>query len=453
MKPHEHYLNLIKSDIESTKKDFQSARDYIKNSSAVFSRGELAFLAVPKMFSSEEFAYIEKTINTMREILEKVMDRYIEDDNYRKLFDFPSHLEELILADCGYERKIPIARLDFFFNHDEMTLKYCEFNTDGSSAMNEDREIVNAWRNSLIWGKFQDKYEIKSFELFDSWVNEFLELYSDFCKKSNSMLDILPRVAIVDFLDIGTKSEFKVFKEAFERQGMETIIEDIRNLKYRDGRLHCSLGLPIDAIYRRAVTSECMDKFDDIQDCIKAFKDKAVCLIGAFRTQIPHDKIIFKVLQVSQTRAFLTKEENEFIEKCIPKTYELKTGEFDLRDVLENKNSYLIKPRDRYASIGVATGGDYEKDEWEKLITKALDKDFILQEYCTPPQHENVYFDKEGSAHFGIYNSMSGIFLYNNKPCGIYTRAMQGKITTPERQGRIPCSVLVKLSSTDLSKK
>ncbi|MCL2256197.1 MAG: hypothetical protein FWC11_04980, partial [Firmicutes bacterium] len=119
------------------------------------------------------------------------------------------------------------------------------------------------------------------------------------------------------------------------------------------------------------------------------------------------------------------------------------TGEFDHEDALKNKDNWIIKPRDRYASIGVATGGDYSYDEWKNLIKKTINKDYILQEYCPPAKHENVYFDLDGNAHFGFYNSMSGIFLYNNRSCGLYTRAMLGKITTPEVQGRIPCSVLV----------
>ena len=55
----------------------------------------------------------------------------MEDEKYRKLFPFSKELEELILCDSGYSQPLPIARIDLFFNEDDFSFKFCEFNADG----------------------------------------------------------------------------------------------------------------------------------------------------------------------------------------------------------------------------------------------------------------------------------------------------------------------------------
>ena len=69
------------------------------------------------------------------------MDAYAKDEDYRRLFGFEPKLEELILREPTYDSPIPIARIDIFYNEETGDFKFCEFNTDGTSAMNEDREL------------------------------------------------------------------------------------------------------------------------------------------------------------------------------------------------------------------------------------------------------------------------------------------------------------------------
>ncbi|MDR2266309.1 MAG: glutathionylspermidine synthase family protein [Christensenellaceae bacterium] len=431
------YISILESDISVVAKDFKAASEYLKTSSAVFTRGQLQFLAVPKLFTNDAYSVIESAAKTIYNILDKVICRYLVDKEYRKLFPFSKQLENLILTPCGYDVKLPIARVDIFFNEEDYSFKFCEFNADGASAMNEDRELVNAWKNSHIWREYTSEYNMQSFELFASWVNTFLKIYSSYEGRVEN-----PSVAIVDFLDIGTKSEFSVFKKAFECAGVSARILDIRELKYKDGRLQTIDGQQIDAIYRRAVTSECIEHYDQIQDFINAVLDKKVCLIGGFRTQIIHDKNIFRILRMDQSKELFTAQENAFIEEHIPMTFKLETNSFPVEDVIDNKDKWLIKPANKYGSKGVATGGDYNLEEWIQIIKDRLDGEYILQEYCTPYKRENLFFEND-TPRYGEYNNMTGIFLYAGVVAGLYSRLTTERVTTTQNEGRVVCSLLV----------
>ncbi|MCL1944722.1 MAG: hypothetical protein FWF56_02820 [Firmicutes bacterium] len=436
------FLKHIQQNPEIAMAGFKEAVEYIKGSSAIFTRGRLSFMAIPKIFDAVALEHIVNSMKILDSILDKSISQYMIDPEFRRLFEFEAELEELILLESGYSRNLPIARCDIFLNEQTLDFKFCELNADGASAMNEDREIGNAWKNTKLWKTFFQDKQLHRFELFDSWVQSFTELYDEYLDKKGWDKPQKPVLAIVDFLDIGTKSEFEVFRQAFERHGYDAIISDITTLEYDGEYLRDSSGVVVDAIYRRAVTSECMQKLDSIQQFLEGVKHDAVCLIGHFRTQIIHDKNFFRILRLPYTRQLLTDEQNEFVDKHIPYTIRLNSGEFDCDEIVANKDKWLIKPADRYGSQGVATGGDYTTEQFEQLINQYIDNDYVLQEYCTPFKTTNIYFDDDGLPHTHAYNNMTGIFLYNGKVAGLYSRQMTGRVTTKQDEGRVTVSVV-----------
>ena len=53
-----------------------------------------------------------------------------------------------------------------------------------------------------------------------------------------------PRIAILDWRDVPTYSEFVLFDDYFRAQGLECVIVDPREVEYRDGKLMAG-GVPI----------------------------------------------------------------------------------------------------------------------------------------------------------------------------------------------------------------
>lgn len=73
--------------------------------------------------------------------------------------------------------------------------------------MNEDRELNIAIQKTKAYQKMAETYEFKSFELFDSWVETFLEIYH-----SSQDSKEYPNVAIVDFMENATEMEFQILQ-------------------------------------------------------------------------------------------------------------------------------------------------------------------------------------------------------------------------------------------------
>ena len=435
----EKFAQLVHEYPEENFKSGQAAVEYMENSTAIYKGIPVACLYAPKLFSADAWDALQKAAEAICGILDKVIRRYLGDPQYRKLFPFPKELEELILTDAGYPRLLPIARLDIFFNEEDYSFKFCEFNADGASAMNEDREINIALQQSHALQEMRKDHEITTFEFFDSWVREFADIYSSYANKVES-----PRIVITDFMEGATSNEFIQFQKAFRKAGYTTDICEIRDFSYSGGKLRTPDGKQVDAIYRRAVTRDILDNIDAIPAFLQAARDNAVCLVGHFRTQIIHNKAIFRILRMPETLAFLTESEQEYVLKHIPETLPLKTGAFDLQNVLENKQDWIIKPEDLYGSRGVFAGVDMSPEDWRAAVESSTDTDYQLQKFCPPYKTPNMDFNANARPKVAMYNNITGMFIYNGKLQGIYSRAGLMGTISPFTNGMTLASMLVR---------
>jgi uncharacterized circularly permuted ATP-grasp superfamily protein len=364
----------------------------------------------------KDFEYIGKIIMS---IANKVAKRYMDFPEYRTKFEYSKLLEDLILIDEGYHINVPIGRFDIFYGGKD-NFKFCEFNTDGSSAMNEDNTLARILMDTKAINNMKKKYNISYFELIYKWVEESTKIF----KKFNPDIE-KPNVAIVDFKESGTPYEFEEFKKAYINKGFKAVVADPRELKYIDGKLYFK-DIKIDLIYRRIVTKEFVDRIDEIEDLVNAYKDGSVCMIGSLKSQIMHNKIIFKVLHEKETLQFLTEEERNFIKKHIPYTEEF-NGEDIYKEVLKNKDKYILKPKDLYASKGVYAGKNFSSEDWKRIADESLGKEYICQEFCEPFTREFVNFE-DGKLKVSKLKTITGIFMYNEKFEGLYTRLGKGTI-------------------------
>lgn len=435
---------------DNREEDYASAQEalsYIQNSTAKYHGRCVRTLYLPKIFREKDIQIFEQGITQLYGIFEKVIQTYYEDAEYRKLFGFDEKLEKLILRERTYTSSIPIARIDIFYNEETGDYKFCEFNTDGTSAMNEDRELNRALRLTRAYRKFENQYDIRTFELFDTWVEEFLKIYRDFAKhtgRSGHGEDGKPQVAIVDFMENATEQEFKIFKERFEAAGIHAELAEIRDLRYRDGKLISQEGFVIDAVYRRAVTSDIMKHFDEVSDFLQAVREEKVCLIGEFRTQIAHNKILFKILHDEKTKQLLTEEENAYVKAHVPFTVKLESGRFDYDEVIENKDKWIIKPEDSYGSKGVYAGVEYEKEEWKQKVDSAMNTVYLLQEFCKPFETKNLDLMQKKEAEYRNYSNLTGMFVYNGRFKGIYSRISASEIISTQYSEMALPTIVVK---------
>lgn len=428
------YIDIIK-DLNGDAAGRKQALDFIR-ASDVWVHGEPApFPFVPYLFNKADLDYIGAQCRMAHGILCKVIRRYLDDPSYRAMFKLPPEVERLVLLPCNYDQLLPMGRFDFFLDEDDLSYKFCEFNTDGSGAMSRDFMIGQALMKSETFKRFSQRHEVRQFELFDSWVEAFMHIY-----RTDENAVEHPTVCITDFRESGVFSDFNRFIEAFERAGIPARFVDTRAFEFDGEHLRdASDGTIIDAIYRRAVTSELLQHPGECDALIDAVAAEKVCLIGHFRTTVVHSKMVSIALFDEKTRAFLTPEERAFIDAHLPRTYQLTStpAGFTLDEVKANKDSWIIKPADDYGAHGVYPGVDFDAAAWERIVDDNLDSGYIVQEFY-PPRHVdivNTELDETDPCKVESWESMPGVYLYDGKPVGFYCRLGQEGVIAIDHGG------------------
>ncbi len=430
----EEYLSIMK-DLDGDVPGREAALAYVADSDIWAYGAPAPFSYVPHLFGPDDVAFLRDVSSTTHGILTKIIARFLEDPSYREIFHFPAEVERLILLPCDYHELLPLARFDLFLDEADRSFKFCEFNTDGSGAMSRDLEVGHALQQGATYQEFARRHQVDQFELFDSWVRAFMKSYRETADAKD-----VPTIAVTDFRESGVFSDFNRFIAAFERAGMPARFVDVREFVF-DGEhlVDPSDGTVIDAVYRRAVTSEILQHPGECDAFIDAIAAGKVCVIGHFRTTVVHSKVISIVLFDPRTRAFLTPEEGAFIDAHVPRTYRLKRdGSVDLETVLATKDEWIVKPEDDYGAHGVYLGLDMDDEAWRAAIENSLDKGFVVQEFYPPHRIDMLRPEvPEDGNTFKVqaWRTMPGLYVYNGELAGLYCRESLEGIIALDRGG------------------
>ena len=422
------YFQII-DELDGAVEDRRAAFEYMQNSTAIVHHQVVASSFVPRLFNQKSYEVMKRTAEMSHRVLCKVIERYRSDEEYRKLFDFDERLVELILLPRDYDAVLPFARVDTFLNEEDYRIHFCEFNGDGSAGMNENREITHAVTGTETFRVFAENHAVAGCDLFEPWVRTFLDIYDTYRFKVEH-----PRIAICDYLENGVVDEFHIFAEKFREAGVDCVVADVRDLAFDGEVLTTPDGLPVHAIWRRSVTNDVLEFWDDSQALINAVRARKVALIGAFSGHIVHDKQLFEVLFAPETQAFLTEEEIAFVEETVPMTAFLDESVVNLAQIRANKDEWIVKPTDHYGADNVYAGCEVSQREWERVIDEFANGragyPFIVQRYIRPfktdtlPPDAGILAMPDGAVTSDPvpYNNLNGLYLYNGRFQGVFSR-------------------------------
>ncbi len=411
-------VNIAISAKSIVEKDYKQTYQDVGKSNAVYKGKQLPYLYFPTIYSQKDLGVFEELTKNIFNIVNKSIDTFIEHEEVRKIFDFDERLEELILIPHKYKAKVPMGRFDIFYYPDG-SYKFCELNTDGTSAMNEETPLTDILNDTFVMKEIHKTHNIKRYELYQSWVDEVDSIYKEHLGNGGEFTQT-PVVAIIDFFD-EVPIEFEEFKNVFDKSGFETIIISPVDIECKNGFMYYG-DTKIDIVYRRLVTRDLMANYDEVQGLVEGLKHNNTCVIGSIKSQIVHTKKYFEALHNDIFRKYFTDEELEYIDKHIPFTKMLVEDE-NFSMYVDQKDKFIIKPIDYYASKGVYAGKEFSKEKWEKLLKESIESEYVIQEFCEKSMNKNLHFDSDGEFDVKTVNNITGLFMYNEKLSGLFTRA------------------------------
>lgn len=327
---------------------------------------------------------LKRVASTMAQIINTAARLYFEDAHLSHVYRVPPEAADLIKIDPGYSQPVIFARFDALLEGE--SLKLIEFNTDSPAGTAYTDSLEEVLFTEPVLQDFFKENQLSQQSRVQSILDALLSTYEEFGGLET------PQIAIIDWKNVRTTPEYEYLKGFFESKGYKTTVADPRELKYKGGKLYHK-NFRVHLIYRRVIFDELLDRLDEVQDMIKAYRERAVCMVNPLRSRLAGCKAIHSILTNPEYDHFFTENENRMKREHIPWTRRL----LDAEDFYGRKKSYLIdflkeekdtlvlKPSAAFGGRDVTIGRETPDRDWNSVIDKALKGDWVMQEFVNIP--------------------------------------------------------------------
>jgi uncharacterized circularly permuted ATP-grasp superfamily protein len=367
-------------------------QDQAKRRGLFFGTRDIVTVLRPRFLTPAQYYFLQEAIRAVMPAFDRAYRAALADDGVRAQFRLTDWEEEMVRAPFGYRDPSPSSRMDSFFvpaaGEGGDSLRLTEYNAEIPAGQAYTDVLSDVFYGLRVMGEFQARYEVRPLPTRHQMLYALLDSYRQWGGRGR------PRIAILDWRDVPTYSEFVLYKEYFESQGYPAVIVDPREVDYHNGRLYAE-GAPVDIVYKRVLISELVERGDLRLEhpVIRAVRDGAVCMINPFACKILHKKASLAVLTDERNAGLFTPGERQAIRAYIPWTRVLEARHTTYRDdtidllpfLAANKERFVLKPNDEYGGKGVVLGWTVSQADWEADLRARLDEPTIAQERVDLP--------------------------------------------------------------------
>ncbi len=436
---HEAHIRLLREHPEQALAQYREMKADLGRGHAIYAGKTLEFLFHPFVLDRPGLDRMARAAESVTVLAEKVARLYLTQPAIREQIKLDPRLEELILqspASYTCERAAPVVRFDALVQDE--TIQFLEVNTDGSSGMNDTNEIEYRLLRCELMQAHEREFHLEVSRLLPPLLASLLEVHASSGRMGS------PTVAIVDWSDVQTREEFLALQEHFQAQGCPTIIVDPRELELSRDRLKAG-GREIDLVYKRVLTAELLEKWDEVQPLVEGHRRDLFSMAGPILGDVIYDKRVLSVMSNPDNHHFFEAEELTTIDRHLPWTRRARPGPVTYRgrtwqmaDLLrEERERLVLKPAIGYGGESVTLGPEVPASEWDQLSVRALEGGWVVQEMLPIPRGR--FFDVE-TGRVVEKNVNLGQFVFGGRFAGPYCRISDASVINVSAGGAtLPC--------------
>src|SRR6476661_3769360 len=124
---------------------------------------------------------------------------------------------QLVRLDPGYERASTASRLDSFLLPD--SLHFAEYNAESPAGLGYTQKLAEIFDRLRVMAKFRERHAVRYHHTIDAMLAALLASYAEWGGRANP-----PTIAIVDWHEVPTWTEFEILRDAFVAAGVPTIV-------------------------------------------------------------------------------------------------------------------------------------------------------------------------------------------------------------------------------------
>ena len=352
----------------------------------------------------------------------------------------------LVRIDPGYGCASTASRLDAFLLPD--SVHFAEYNAESPAGLGYTQRLCELFDELPIMQRFRTGRRVRFNPTIEPMLDALLASYRDWGGRANP-----PTIAIVDWRNVPTWTEFELLRDAFTGLGVPTFVCDPRAVTFENGALYCS-GRQIDILYRRVLMNDIIARADECAALVDAYAAKSVCMANTFRCKLAHKKAFFAVLTDERNAPLFSAADREAIRAHVPWTRivaDEDTSKDGARAPLlalaeRNRATLVLKPNDEYGGTGVKLGWETSDADWTAALNGALADPkgtWVVQERIPVRREVFPMFDAVGDVTMRDMLVDVAPYLFRGRMTGYLTRlSSTGLANVTSGGGQVPAFVV-----------
>ena len=340
----------------------------------------------PNFISRRQYENLVKTGEALIGAIDRVQQMVMDTPSLLARLDLLPAEKMLASIDPGYQALEVAARLDSHMVNGH--LHFVQYNADSPTGAGYADALADLFYDAPPVKEFRKKYNLTRTGSRKHLLQALLKSYKQFGGTSKK-----PNIAIVEFRSTysSSQSEFQFYRDFFREEGYAVEIVSPEQLEYRNGVLRKG-SFEIDLVYRRLGVQEFLLRFDLSHPLVKAYRDRSVCVVNSFRSELAHKKAMFGLLTDETVTARFPAAERKAIREHVPwtrlvaaskTTYEDRT--VDLPEfIVQNRERLTLKPNDDYNEQHTYFGWEMDAGAWDRALKQAMRAPYVVQERVEP---------------------------------------------------------------------
>ena len=326
----------------------------------------------PNFVTQKQYDNLVKTGEALISAVDRMLHLALASPQLLSLMQlFPAE-KMLAAVDPGYEMSEVSAQLDLQIQNG--SLHVLQYNADALSGAAYAEGLSDLFYDCPPVKEFRNRYKLTRVGGKRPFLDALLKAYTHVQQRQPKK----PHIAILEFRNASGRSEYEIFREYFRAEGYETELVSPDQLEYKNGVLKAGV-FEIDLIYRRVSAQEFLLRFTLNHPLVQAYRDRRVCVVNSFRSELSHKQAMFALLTEDALTAKFPLHERKAIREHLPWTRVVKAGKATRGDqtvdlpefIKQNRETLVLLPNDEYTDLNSFIGYEHDDGSWARALARS----------------------------------------------------------------------------------
>ncbi len=344
--------------------------------------GRLGTLVLrPHFISPRELARVSRATEQLAVILDQIEELAFRTPSLLDRIQLLPAEKMLAAIPSGYSRFSLSSRMDAHLRNGSLALRGLDSCNSGLAY--SDR-LADLFLDLPILKQFKrGRYRLSKLTSQGHLQTALLQAWKEFGGKHP------PNIGIVEFRDppASDPAEGMLLAELFNQRRMAARVVSPDELEYTNGKLRAA-NFDIDIVFRRLLTRDLLVRFDLSHPLLRAYRDRAVCVVNSFRSEITNRRALFDLVTDETVTARFSASDRKLIRDFVPwtrivahKKTKYWEREVDLPEfIVRTREQLVLRPNEDVNGHGVFIGAELDQRSWERAVRIALRNRYVVQE-------------------------------------------------------------------------